>query len=826
LFCPADLHGKSIQNEVAMSGSLLPGKPSATVHSDATGVAATTAAGTSLGSTGLAVPPEPAASPIARLLSACRRFAWLIVLIAALGTAASIIATRFQKPVYVVTGTLWIEHGRGPRGPIQAPGLLDSFSWDELLRTYTVLDPVVEQMKLYLRPGKAATQAMFEGFELAERYAPGTYTVTVDDPGAEFSVKNASGTIVSTGRVTDSVGKELGFKWLPGPAHLKPKSKFAFSVVTPRDASMELNSQLALRTSLEGTFLTLQLTGSNPVRIAATMNALQKQFVDVAADLKKRKLRELTLLLGEQERQQEIKLREAEQALENFRIKTITLPREDGPVVPGLQMTTGSAYGKYFQERVNLESIRQDRKAIEDVLDRLQGGATTVDAFILIPAVRAAPDLSRVLTELSSADASLRALLAKYTEEYGPVKDLQASILTMRTVTVPAYARALVNQLKIEESKLESRIATSGGELKGIPMRAITEGRLQRDKHAAEVLYGNLQNRFEEAKLAEISAIPDVSILDGAKPPTRPRKDQKSRLILMGIAGSLALGVGLAFLLDRLDRRFRYPEQASHELGLSILGAIPVIPHGRNGRTVPPDKLAQVVESFRSVRLNLAHTFEAPAPICFTISSPSPGDGKSLIAANLALSFAEAGYRTLLVDGDIRRGELHRTFGTDRRPGLLDYLTSGGDVDGFLRPTTHGRLTLLPCGTRHQHGPELLGSARMAELIALLKGRFEVLLVDSPPLGAGIDPFVLGTHTGSMLLVLRSGETDRQMAEAKLRILDRLPVRMLGAILNHIDSGSGAYKYYSYSYGYASENEAGTTEEVQSLVEEVPARER
>jgi len=85
---------------------------------------------------------------------------------------------------------------------------------------------------------------------------------------------------------------------------------------------------------------------------------------------------------------------------------------------------------------------------------------------------------------------------------------------------------------------------------------------------------------------------------------------------------------------------------------------------------------------------------------------------------------------------------------------------------------------------------------------------------------------VLGTHTGSMLLVLRSGETDRQMAEAKLRILDRLPVRMLGAILNHIDSGTGAYKYYSYSYGYAAENEAGATEEVQSLVEEVPARER
>jgi polysaccharide biosynthesis transport protein len=807
-----------------MSGSLLPGKPAATVHTDATGLSTVNPAATALGAA-LPGTAEPAASPIARLLAACRRFAWLIILIAAVGTAGSVVATRFLKPVYSVVGTLWIEQGRGARGPIQAPGLLDTFSWDELLRTYTVLDPVVEQMKLYLRPGKGASQSMFEGFELAERYAPGTYNVAVDQAGAQFSVKNASGTIVSTGRVTDSVGRELGFKWLPGPAHLKPESKFVFTVVTPRDASMELNGQLGARTSLEGTFLTLTLSGPSAERISATMNALQKQFVEVAADLKKRKLRELTLLLAEQEKQQEGKLREAEQALESFRINTITLPREDGPVVPGLQMTTSSAYGKYFQERVNLEGLRQDRLAIEDVLAKLPGGGVTVDAFVLIPAVRSAPDLSRVLGELSAADASLRALLTKYTDLHKEVIELKDQINTMKTVTVPNYARALVAQLKNEESKLEQRIAASGGDLKGIPMRSITEGRLQRDKASAEQLYGNLKNRYEEAKLAEISAIPDVSVLDEAKPPTRPRGNQKSKIILMGIAGSLALGIGLAVLLDRLDRRFRYPEQASQELGLSILGAIPVVPRGRNGRPVPADKLAQVVEAFRSVRLNLSHTFEAPSTICFTISSPSPGDGKSLIAANLALSFAEAGYRTLLVDGDIRRGELHRTFGTDRRPGLLDYLISGGNIDTFLRPTTHGRLTLLPCGTRHQHGPELLGSARMAELITLLKGRYEVVIVDSPPLGAGIDPFVLGTHTGSMLLVLRSGETDRQMAEAKLRILDRLPVRMLGAILNHIDSGTGAYKYYSYSYGYASESEDSPAE-IQGEVEEVPANER
>jgi Mrp family chromosome partitioning ATPase len=101
----------------------------------------------------------------------------------------------------------------------------------------------------------------------------------------------------------------------------------------------------------------------------------------------------------------------------------------------------------------------------------------------------------------------------------------------------------------------------------------------------------------------------------------------------------------------------------------------------------------------------------------------------------------------------------------------------------------------------------LLGSARMQDLMNMLRGRYEVIIVDTPPLGAGIDPFVLATATGHLALVLRAGETDRQLAEAKLQMLDRLPVRLLGAILNDVRVGEGAYKYYAYTYGPTSDEE-------------------
>jgi capsular exopolysaccharide synthesis family protein len=193
------------------------------------------------------------------------------------------------------------------------------------------------------------------------------------------------------------------------------------------------------------------------------------------------------------------------------------------------------------------------------------------------------------------------------------------------------------------------------------------------------------------------------------------------------------------------------------------------------------------------------HSFEETGRGIVTITSPGAGDGKSLLALNLALSFADANCQTLLIDGDIRRGALHSKFGVERLPGFVDYLAGGMTLDKVLRATDHQRLTLLPRGASQLHGPEMLLSPAMSALLEDLEKRYDVVIMDSPPLGAGIDPFVLGTATGSMLLVLRSGETDKRMAQAKLKMLNRLPIRLLGAVLNATPS-EGEFRYYSYLY--------------------------
>jgi polysaccharide biosynthesis transport protein len=176
------------------------------------------------------------------------------------------------------------------------------------------------------------------------------------------------------------------------------------------------------------------------------------------------------------------------------------------------------------------------------------------------------------------------------------------------------------------------------------------------------------------------------------------------------------------------------------------------------------------------------------------------------MTSNLALAFADLGMRTLIIDADLRRGGMHRLFDLERRPGLTDYLSGVLPADELIRRTQFPRVDVITGGTRRSNSPELLSADAMGELLARIKTEYRVILVDSPPLGAGVDPLILGTLTGSMLLVVRTGTTERTLAAEKIRLLDRLPVRLLGTVINAFDS-SAQFRYYSYMGGYDAEDE-------------------
>jgi capsular exopolysaccharide synthesis family protein len=212
-------------------------------------------------------------------------------------------------------------------------------------------------------------------------------------------------------------------------------------------------------------------------------------------------------------------------------------------------------------------------------------------------------------------------------------------------------------------------------------------------------------------------------------------------------------------------------------------------------------------EALRAIRLNVAYAHGGAGPITFTITSPGSADGKSFLASNLARTFASNGHRTVIVDGDLRRGVLHRHLDLPRRPGLADYLAGNAKLGEVVHRTQFDGLDLVPSGTRAGDAPELLARAETMQLLASLRSRYDVIIFDSPPLMAGIDAFVLGVATGNLLVVLRTGVSDRDDTNAKLDVLDRMPVRLLGAVLNDVRDTPvySAYSYYLPGYEAADE---------------------
>jgi receptor protein-tyrosine kinase len=193
-----------------------------------------------------------------------------------------------------------------------------------------------------------------------------------------------------------------------------------------------------------------------------------------------------------------------------------------------------------------------------------------------------------------------------------------------------------------------------------------------------------------------------------------------------------------------------------------------------------------------------------------TVTSPGVGDGKSFVASNLAMACAQAGQRTLLIDGDTRRGGLHRVLHAFRKPGLTDVLSGSVSLENATQTVRNSSMHFIGAGHRLHQSPELLGSPAMIELLVRLRAAYQVVLVDSPPLGSGVDPFTLGTLTSCMMLVLRTGTTNLDFARTQLRMLEHLPIRLLGVVLNDVAAG-GLYGYYGYLSGYGTSDESEPT---------------
>jgi succinoglycan biosynthesis transport protein ExoP len=453
-------------------------------------------------------------------------------------------------------------------------------------------------------------------------------------------------------------------------------------------------------------------------------------------------------------------------------------------------------FESYLQRELERDSVRHERQAVERTVAAVRAGTIEPQALWMLPAIRsvAPPELRTTIARLDSTETRLDRAVERYTNDHPIVQQLRAQITELRSSRIPAAVDGVIAELGRRERESDAQVSTLTERLRATPVHTTQEARLRRDLEAHASLYGTLRRRYDEATLAQTGVTPDISVLDPVVVPERPNSDKLPFVMILALMVSCGTAAGLALLRDRLDSRFRYPEQVVDELGLDLVGALPALDRGG---LEDRGQASQVTEAFRTLRMTVTNALAGERPVTLAISSPGPGDGKSFVSANLALSFAAAGLQTVLMDADLRRGNLHARFGVEPSPGLVDWLEGRCTLDAVLRTTTDRNLTMVPRGSFDPDAHELLLGDRIQKLMAELRQRFAAVLVDSPPLGAGVDPLALGSAAGNLLFVLRAGQTDRHLAKAHVKVLSRLPIRVVGTVLNAVPD-TGGYQYYGY----------------------------
>lgn len=743
---------------------------------------------------------EKSGPGLKQYLRAVLRYKWLVLLLTIAGTAGGVFLSRQVTLTYAANAVLFFQQVNPQserQGPIRStPVLLDN-ARGELLRSQPVLEPVVRANRLYVQNSPLDADVL-AGLEADSIVQSGAYTLVVGAQGRQVELRTRDGMVIDRVSAGEPVGGKVGLIWTPPVDALRPGREVRFQVLNPAAAASRLGSQLRVTMPQRSNLLSVGYEDPIPERAAAVVNGITENFVRVATELKRVHLVNERDELRDQLDFAEANLQAALYELNQFLVSTATLPSQStSPVTPGTEDRRADAMNSFFDLQARRDQIVRDREAIERALD---SDSPSVDALSIVASVQQSPELTLALQELTQQRAEVRSLLQRLTEQHPQVIAANAEVANLEGVVIPRLARGLISALNTQVGVMSGMVDASARELQDIPPRAIAEAGYRRTVASAERIVNDLRQRFETARLAAETTQPDVTSFTPASVPQQPNGDTRMQVLLLGFAGGLGAGIGIAILLGLLDRRVRYAEQVSDGMHLTILGAIPDLSQRRKLFSANPDR-AELVEALRGIRLNLTHAYGSAGPVMLTITSPGPGDGKTFLTTNLGTIFAELGMRTLIIDADTRRGTMHHVLKIGRKPGLTDYLSQKVELHEVIRPSPVANLDVLPSGTRLTHAPDLLASSYMGDLLAYVRSRYDVVLVDSPPLGAGVDPLVLATATGNVMLVMRTGKTDRTIAEAKLAILDRLPVRVLGAVLNGI-AGDTAYKYYSYLPGY------------------------
>jgi len=426
------------------------------------------------------------------------------------------------------------------------------------------------------------------------------------------------------------------------------------------------------------------------------------------------------------------------------------------------------------------------------------------------------PSITDIRGNIARLESDLANLKQRYKEKHPRYIQTASQLtewkttLTNAVLNIPQLIGSLYDSAQTAEAALEGALREQEDAALELNKQALHYNALAREVDSDRALYEAVLNRIKETTLTKDIRPGKVRVIQQASVPELPVKPEKVKIILIGLFAGLGLGLVLALFLSSLDRSLKTVDQTEEFLGVAVLSAIPKFSNSTadQRKLINADDAENVeAEAFRTLRTSLSMLGKKEDRRVYLFTSAIPSEGKTFCSLNYAISLAQQGLKTLIIDCDLRRPMVENTLlhNNKRGFGLSDYLTGQKDFNAIVHSTDTENFYYIPAGSHSPNPAELLARAGIDAVIDEALLTFDRIIVDSAPIHAVSDTLLILNRIQTLCLVVRSGRTPRNSVRRAVQMLTEAGAPLAGVILNLIPRARGGYGYYYdsyYSYGY------------------------
>lgn len=709
---------------------------------------------------------------------------WAIITVFAVVFVSVVLFTFTATPIYQATTRLIIEKDDPKVVSVQEVMSVDSSGLDyyqtqyKIIESRTVAREVIKRLKL----------------AESEEFAPKARANWFGDLKAGIREGIASLRALLQTDAPPTTARE--------PGEIDPESPLVSAFVDRIKVTPIRNSRL----------VDIGFEAKDPVLAARIANTLARAYIDLNLETKLKATQDAMSWLDSRIGEERKKVEQAEQALLRYkeRHNIITDFSKDVESITAQKLAALNAQVVEAEaKRVEAETRYKQAVALEKTPEMLDS----------IPEVLG----NQLIGQIKTMEVELQKRRSELSKRYGAnhpqIVALQNELATLqgrKAEEVKRVINSLYNTFQVSQAReksLKAALNSQKGESFSLNEKAINYTVLKREAESTKEMYDLVIKRFKETSLTENIRTGNIRVVDLAEVPKGPVKPKKGQNVLLGLIVGLALGIGLAFFLEYLDNTIKTPDDLKERLKIPYLGPVPLMALAGGENPGPQEDLVTVAqpkstasEAYRGIRTSLFFSAADNAPRTVLITSAAPSEGKTMTAANVAVTMAQAGNRVLIIDCDMRRPRVHRMFNVQRDRGVSNVLVGNCPLAEAIIPSAVPGLDVLPAGPVPPNPSEMLGSQSMVKLFQTLRERYDRIIVDSPPITAVTDAVILSRLADGVLLVVRAGETHREIIRNGVELLKAANAHILGAILNGVDMGRDSYYYYQYYYYYYGED--------------------